>query len=224
MAAVLKVGKAQWTKMGLPGSHYDTIIAKGFKPIWSGNAWRFADAANGEMSGTCQYSAQNGLTPDKPFIEMYKTLTGQVLTIDTSSVESVTAQAPTSTTSAKPSKKAVMADGGTPRLCDATEVGITVKGTESPYTCYMVSDDLNVAYRLTGSKLSIRAEGFTAEAKKALTEWGLSCNTANDGRPYASAHVGVQGDKALARKTLGSFVATCLTSAPKAIQAAKDIK
>jgi hypothetical protein len=223
MAAVLKVGKAQWTKMGLPGTDYDTILNKGYKPVWSGNAWRFADAVSGDMHGTCQYSAQNGLTPDKAFIEKYKQLTGTIMTIDTSAPEAVAAQQPTSTI--KPKKADVMANGGTPRLCDATEVGITVKGTESAYTCYMVSDDLNVAYRLTGSKLSIRAEAFTPAAQAALTEWGLSCNKASDGRPYASAHVGINGgDKALAAKTLGSFVASCLTGAPKAIQSAKAVK
>lgn len=90
------------------------------------------------------------------------------------------------------------------QLKDAVSMYQPVKGSSAESRYYVVggNDDLKVAARYSGSKLSIRIEGENwKKYQKQVVETGFSVNS-----DYASVHLNVGADKKLASKTLGAVI------------------
>lgn len=235
MPAMLKCGLKQWGELGLTAAHFNAVKVAGYLVIWRGANLVFHDQTTLKEYGKAH--VKGGIVdPDWAFSAKFEELTGQALkpilakfAADTalSSPEkkqgNVVLAATNQPEAAAPAPSPYKTAGDLSakkvsqlkdvNLTTVQEVGVIVPGTTegSQYRVYLVSDDCNIAYRMTSGKLSIRAEKFDKAAKVALEDWGLTVHevTANK-RPYASIHVSVT-DKKLALKTLGSLAASVVT-------------
>lgn len=231
MAVVLKVSEKEWAKKGLPAEAYQAILSKGYQVVHKpGGGWSFSKGD--ELTGVALMKGA-GMKPDWAFDSKYKELTGlkfdpkpflakkqqQGGTVTGSMISPIPGAA-----SPMQKPKAPSGDSkfnGIPTLTEVEEVGVAVQGTGKIYRSYLISDDANIAFRLAGGQLSIRAERFTPEAKKAIAAWGMDVKTGKD-RPYASAHVNV-GTQDVAVRTLGSLAMSFLTAPPKKMLAKNKV-
>jgi hypothetical protein len=105
-------------------------------------------------------------------------------------------------------KSGSTAMGGSPVvLAEATRMYQPVKSTSAGSVYFVVgitaNDDLKIAARYMGSKLSIRMEGEVQKYKTALIQSGFTSSVGD----YVSMHVHPQ-DKLIASKTLGAVLAS----------------
>ncbi len=94
---------------------------------------------------------------------------------------------------------------GTPvRLKDANQIYQAVKGTDSTSRYFVValSDDLKIAARLLGTKLSVRVEG---DVQKHATQLGQLGMMVNADKGYASVHM-ICDTENLLRRAIGSVL------------------
>lgn len=216
MATYLKVSEKQWVKAGMPADAFKKIVNKGHFPAWkSGGGIVLVDSNNDEFGFA---KIKDGIAhPDLTFKSLYKQLVGMPFVIDGGVPDAPTTAAELSPfkvqmkTKDLPKEKIEQIKEGV-NLSNVDDVGVSVQGTSSLYKVFLVSDDVNIAYRYTGSGLSIRAERFTKDAEKALAAWGLKIGSPNP-RPYYSIHLSVNTKDIVAR-TLGSLAASVLTKAP----------
>lgn len=98
-------------------------------------------------------------------------------------------------------------------LRDATDVGQRVRGTDggSVYTAVAISPNVNLAVRVLGAKISIRAEfkgKHYQDEKDKLSALGLTAATNSvTGGEYMSAHM--QADDCPAGRVVGAFLFDC---------------
>jgi hypothetical protein len=228
--AVFKVSLKQWVKVGLSEVSYAKILEAGNRPIWKGTSFTLFDESTNTEYGKAKVVG-SVLHPDMAFRLRFKLLVGEPMmahmsvspggeifmvgeedgpglipgaAVSPGSGGKVKAAAPTP----KPS------DGSPPILADADHVGQFVQGTNNPYRVMLLSKDGNIAYRYTGTGLSLRVEGMTPSTRKAVEEWGLKVKTSP--RLYASGHLSVT-NKSAALRTIGSLCAMILTDSPIAM-------
>lgn len=242
MATFFWMSKKQWTEKGFPVHAYDLLASKGYGLAWKGGGGiTMVHKASEEAFGFAKIKGDN-VEPDLVFRTKYKEVMGiplvlaklgapEILDVQEGSVAAPAPYSPPvypAPGSKKPPKKKPLsspvtmgtanADDSKENLTTVNEVGVMVPGTQKPYRVFLISDDVNIAYRYQSGQLAIRAEKFTPEAKAALNAWGVQPKSGT--RPYASCHLQVP-DKATVVKTLGSLAASVLTGAP-AKQLAKD--
>ncbi len=96
--------------------------------------------------------------------------------------------------------------GSAVHLRDAKKMYQPVNGTSSRYYLIGGNEDLRVAARFVGTKLSIRIEGpGIAKHMAKLTLVGLNPSITSTGHSYASIHLGVDSDL-MANKALGAVL------------------
>jgi hypothetical protein len=232
VATVFKVSEAQWVKQGLPASGYKTLLQQGYQPRWKqGGGFTLTDSQGCDWGFAKVKGAK--ISPDHIFKAKYQEVVGHPLTLAVTLEDSgqslgdilgeaLAQTVPVKKAASLPSKKIDQVLKGA-NLSNVEEVGVYVKGTDSPYLVYLLSDDCNIAYRYKNSQLAIRTEAMTPAAKKAVVAWGLGLKTTSDGRSYASNHLSVTSLE-VARRTLGSLAASVLTAPPKKMLSKDEVK
>lgn len=208
--AIFKLSKKYWTTLGLADSEFDTLVSKGYQPIWASKGFTLLDQ-DGETWGKVS-TKKNAITNIDPvFNAKFIEVIGHPPSVALSDMPYP----------AKPKPPLMTATNGMSyvetvvSLKQANKAGQKVRGTssDSVYVAYLIADNVNLAYRFKDGSLSLRAEKFDDNTSTLLSKWGMDVK-GNGYDKYASTHVKVKSKDDVIR-VLGSLAFSVVDGVPQ---------